>query len=186
MALNLLYNLKAIALSIVILLVPFILLKLERKNNYRKELFLTKIDFGKTIIQALQLFAIAFIILLVEGLLLSQVGAADNGIVAKVIYRQDFITLLMAVTIGPIGEELLFRGYLLKKIGVPLQALLFGALHYGYGSVSEIVAALAVGLVLGYYVQKKNNIYAPILAHALYNLFSIIAVLSMPGARGFA
>lgn len=176
MAPNLLYNLKAIALSIVILLIPFILLKLERKN-YRKELSLTKIDFWKTIVQALQLFAIVFAVLLIEGVILSHVGAADNEVVAEIIYRQDFITLLMAVTIGPIGEELLFRGYLLKKIGVPLQALLFGALHYGYGSISEIVAALSVGLVFGIFMKEKKNIYATILAHAMYNLFSIILVL---------
>ncbi len=49
--------------------------------------------------------------------------------------------------------------------------------HYGYGSVSEILAALSVGVLFGLYVQKNKNIYPVILSHALYNSLAIIAVL---------
>ncbi len=170
-------NLRAIALSFIILAAPFFLLKLEGKKNLKKELLLGKIDFTKTIVQGLKLFAIIFFLLVAQGLILNALGLLDNGIVVKIISAQEPLTLLMAITLGPIGEELLFRGYLLKRIGVVLQAVLFALFHYGYASIAEIFAALSVGVLFGLYVRKNKDIYSVIFAHCLYNLFSIAAVL---------
>lgn len=170
-------NLKAIVLTIAILAAPFFLLKLEGKKNYRKELFLGKLDAKKTVLGALKLFALIFVILVIQGLLLRMLGLLDNDIVVEIISVQEPLALLMAVTLGPLGEELLFRGYLLRRMGVVMQAVLFALFHYGYGSVSEIMAALAVGVLLGLYVQKNKELYSVTLAHALYNVFSIAVVL---------
>ena len=174
-------NFKPFLISFVILLAPFILYKLERKNA-RKELLLTKINPAETIMQAFALFAVIFIILLTQGLFLNAIGLLDNYKVAQLISVQNPFVLFLAVTIGPIGEELLFRGYFLKKIGLGLQALLFAILHYAYGSFSEILAALLIGLALGIFLKQEKNIYACILAHSLYNLFSILTVFSLSNA----
>jgi len=174
-------NARAIIISIAILAAPLILVLLEKKNP-RKELFLPKFNAIDSVVKALGLFALAFLALFAQGLILSALGLLDNQSVAKLITMQDALTLFLAVTIGPIGEELLFRGYLLKKIGLWPQAILFAALHYGYGSVAEVLAALTVGVLFGLFVLREKSIYAPILAHAMYNLFSIIVVLSFAGA----
>ncbi|MFH1056637.1 MAG: type II CAAX endopeptidase family protein [Candidatus Micrarchaeota archaeon] len=171
-------NAKAVLLSFAILIAPFALVWLEGKKA-RKELLLSKLKFLQTLVHGLGLFATAFLLLLVEGIVLSAAGLLDNQSVIKIISVQDPLILLAAVTIGPVGEELLFRGYLQKKIGVPLQALLFGLFHYGYGSLAEILAAITIGLLFGLYVKKYRNIYSAVFAHALYNLFSIIIVFSI-------
>ncbi|MBS3070497.1 CPBP family intramembrane metalloprotease [Candidatus Micrarchaeota archaeon] len=172
-------NWRVIALSLIILAVPFILLKLERRKNSKKELLLDrKIDLRKTILEGLKLTAAIFFILILQGFILQALGLLDNEIIVRVISAQQPLTLLLgAIALGPIGEELLFRGYLLKRIGVVPQAVLFAMFHYGYGSVSEILAALSVGVLFGLYVQKNKNIYPVILSHALYNSLAIIAVL---------
>ncbi|MEM4255385.1 MAG: type II CAAX endopeptidase family protein [Candidatus Norongarragalinales archaeon] len=170
-------NLKAIAFSLAILAAPFFLLKLEGKKNFRKELLLGKLNWAKTLFQGLKLFAVTFFILVLQGIILNLLGLLDNEIVVEIITAQEPLALLMAVTIGPIGEELLFRGYLLKRMGVVLQAVLFALFHYGYASISEILAALAVGVLLGLYVKKNKDIYSAIAAHSFYNIFSITLVL---------
>ena len=172
-------NWRVVALSVIIIAVPFLLLKLEGRRNFKKELLLDrKIVFTKTLVEALKLTAVIFFILIVQGFILQALGLLDNEVIARVISAQQPLTLLLgAVTLGPIGEELLFRGYLLKRIGVVPQSVLFAVFHYGYGSVSEILAALGVGVLFGLYVQKNKSIYPVILAHAAYNSLAIIAVL---------
>lgn len=172
-------NLKAIALSIIILLIPFILLKLERKKNPFKELSLGKPKPLHALISGLGLFGLTFITLIAVNIVLTLLGLADNYRVVDIIQAQDLLTLILAVTIGPIGEELLFRGYLLKRIGLWPQAILFGALHYGYGSYSEIAAALSVGILFGIFVKERKDVQGAVIAHSLYNLFSIIAVFTI-------
>jgi hypothetical protein len=176
-------NFKAIALTLAILAAPFILLALEGvkgKKNFLKSLSLKPFPSVKgTLSEAVKLFALVFLVLLVEGIALRELGLLDNGIVADVILAQNAFTLLLAVTIGPLGEELLFRGYLQKKIGIILQSALFALFHLGYGSVSEIAAAFSVAVLFGLSFKQKRNIYALVLAHALYNLLSISIVLSL-------
>ena len=174
-------NIKAILYTLIILAAPFILLRLERKNA-RKELHLTKINYGKSLVDGLALFAVIFFVLIVQGLVLQALGLLDNKIVAELIAIQDPLTLILAFTLGPLGEELLFRGYLLNKLGVIVQGVLFGLFHAAYGSIAEVLAALTVGIILGVYMQRRKNIYACTLAHAFYNLFAIITVLSLKGA----
>src|SRR3989344_5020303 len=169
------FNLRAVLLSFAILAAPFVLVWLEKKNP-RKELSLSKIRWGETIVKGFALFALVFLVLIVQGLLLKLLGLLDNEIVVDLIAAQETLTLVLAVTVGPIGEELLFRGYLLNKVGVWAQAFLFGLLHFSYGSTAEILAAFTVAALFGLYMKREKNIYACITAHALYNLMSIIAV----------
>ena len=102
----------------------------------------------------------------------------DAQKVSDILLREPRFTLILAFTLAPIGEELLFRGYLQKRIGILLSSIIFAFLHYGYGSYSEILAAFAVSIVLGLNVRDKKSIYPAILAHALWNLLSITSVLS--------
>ncbi len=176
-------NFKAIALSLAIIAAPFILLAFEGvrgKKNFWKALSLKPFpSLKETVSESIKLFALVFLVLLAEGIALREFGLLDNAVVADVILAQSAFTLLLAVTIGPLGEELLFRGYMQKRIGITLQSALFALFHLGYGSLSEILAAFSVAVVFGLRFKQKGNIYSLVLAHALYNLFSISIVLSL-------
>lgn len=172
---------KALAVSLAIVAAPFILLGIQgiRGKKALKELRLLPLPGALgTLAEALKLFGLVFIILVLQGLILNALGLLDTEKVAQIIQRQELIVLLMAVTIGPLGEELLFRGYLQKRIGIIPQAVLFSALHYGYGSISQLTATFLVALAFGLRYRQTQNIYSLAIAHALYNLFSISAVLA--------
>ena len=87
--------------------------------------------------------------------------------------------ILFVVLIGPINEELFFRGFLVKRVGIILSALLFAILHAGYGSTFgiDIIAAFIFGLIAGYIFKKTNSIYPTLLAHALVNLIAVLGCI---------
>ena len=74
--------------------------------------------------------------------------------------------------LGPIAEELLFRGIVLrtlqpwgKQTAIILSALVFGLFH---GNVVQIPFAFAVGVVLGYVAMEHSIIWAIVL-HIINN-----------------
>jgi membrane protease YdiL (CAAX protease family) len=100
--------------------------------------------------------------------------------VAFIIYA-----LVLALQAG-IGEELLFRGYLitrLEKLGVGawptilLSALLFGLAHWlGYGFWAALLKAFSFGLPTGAYYYYRRKLGPLIVAHALVDYLGFIAV----------
>ena len=91
--------------------------------------------------------------------------------------------LLYAVLLGPICEELVFRGltFELARKAIPfpaanfLQACLFGIMHM---NMMQGIYAFLFGLVLGYLMEKTGNLLITILVHIAYNGSSyLISVL---------
>lgn len=80
---------------------------------------------------------------------------------------------LYACLLGPIAEEILLRGLILrslqpygKKFAILVSSLLFGLFH---GNLLQVPFAFFVGLVMGY-VALEYNIYWAILLHLMNNL----------------
>ena len=88
----------------------------------------------------------------------------------------SLILVLYSVLIGPVCEELIFRGLTLKyaKRAMPfwvanlLQALLFGVFHM---NMIQGVYAFVVGIVLGFICEKSCSIYPSMLFHILFNIW---------------
>ena|GEM_PF-2318632 len=97
----------------------------------------------------------------------------------NVVMGMPFWFILFVVFIGPINEELFFRGFLVKRIGIILSALLFAILHAGYGSTFgiDIIAAFIFGIIAGYIFKKTNSIYPTLLAHAFINLIAVLGCI---------
>lgn len=96
----------------------------------------------------------------------------------------NVLTVLNALAIAPIAEELLFRGILLPALarwlrspaaGLVVSAVLFGLIHF---SVMKTVPALIVfGLVLGATYLKRRSLVTSILVHSMFNAKTIIWLL---------
>ncbi|HBG02027.1 MAG TPA: hypothetical protein DDW87_10705 [Firmicutes bacterium] len=91
-------------------------------------------------------------------------------------------TLLL--TIGaPLGEELFFRGLLVDlwkeslgaKQAVFVVALVFAFLHF---YVLQFIPVLLSGLILGILFVHSENVFVPILAHAVANILVLVIWLS--------
>ncbi|OOG25388.1 hypothetical protein B1C78_06625 [Thioalkalivibrio denitrificans] len=84
----------------------------------------------------------------------------------------NLLSLVSLVVLAPLIEEMLFRGYLLHRLaqklglwaGVLVSSVLFGAVH------PDPLAAAVMGFGMAVLYLKTQTLWAPILAHALYNL----------------
>jgi uncharacterized protein len=95
---------------------------------------------------------------------------------------------IFGVTVGPLSEELLFRGFLQPLLvrsfgpmpGILLTAVPFGALHYHeYGnSWRHVVLISFAGVAFGVMRQLTGSTKASTLMHASYNALDFIAVFS--------
>jgi membrane protease YdiL (CAAX protease family) len=72
--------------------------------------------------------------------------------------------VLLALAAGS-AEELAFRGYLLQKIGVVGQALVFGILH-AYQGLASMVRITVYGLMFGVVARRRRSLVPGMLAHA--------------------
>jgi membrane protease YdiL (CAAX protease family) len=82
--------------------------------------------------------------------------------------------------LGPIAEELIFRGWFFGLLGrrlgavaaILLTALGWTLLHYQYG-LAVLGVILVDGLLLGLARWRTGSVWPPILMHVLYNLYAI-------------
>ena len=90
---------------------------------------------------------------------------------------------LLAVIVAPLTEELIFRAgmfrFLRSRIARPaaivLPALLFGSLH---ANLVAFVPLVLLGVVFALAYERTGRISVPIVAHALFNLNTILLLLA--------
>lgn len=85
--------------------------------------------------------------------------------------------LAFSFLIAPINEEILFRGFMVPRLGIVFSALIFALMHWDYMSISEFFAAFLFGLAAGYYFKKTGSLYSTIFAHVIVNLMAVSALL---------
>lgn len=89
------------------------------------------------------------------------------------------VTIVLVGILGPIAEEIFFRGYVLpglvKKFGIGwalvLSSLMFGLFHIDPGA---IVPTFALGLALGWVYLKTGSIWPAMFAHGLHNTVAVL------------
>jgi len=107
-------------------------------------------------------------------LLLAPFGKSVMPILETVAGSTDtFSMFLYASILGPVWEELLFRGYILrtlrpfgKRFAILGSALLFGVFH---GNLLQTPYAVLVGLLLGYITVEYSLVWS-VLLHMFNNL----------------
>jgi membrane protease YdiL (CAAX protease family) len=97
-------------------------------------------------------------------------------------------TVLYAVVLAPIGEELFFRGVLFRSVrdtygfwaGALASSLAFGLIHYIPGPPLDSVLLMTVmvftGVGLSYISQRRGSIVAPIAAHVAFNAIGLVLI----------
>ncbi len=131
----------------------------------------------KHLIEGAFVFLILFSLLIAMAFILYNFNLLDTQNVANIIEKQSGFDLLIAVTLGPVAEELFFRGFLQKRIGVFLTSVVFALLHTGYGSIAEVLGAFIASMVFGWWVKKHDDVAPTIIAHAFYNMLSILSII---------
>lgn len=104
-----------------------------------------------------------------------------DELVEDIIERSPIFMSINVGVIGPIGEEVFFRGFahtaLKRKYGfrkgILLSSLFFGVYH---GIPWQIPYAFVAGLILAYVYEKTQSIYSPILFHIINNSIGVIGI----------
>lgn len=97
-------------------------------------------------------------------------GANASGLVMAVV---------MVVVVGPLVEEVVFRGALLEGLtarlgpwpAIIVQALLFAAFHR---SLWMLMPMFVLGVILGWLANSRDSLWPPIALHALYNAITVV------------
>ena len=94
-----------------------------------------------------------------------------------------WLVLIVAVVIGPIVEELMFRKVIIDRfsrygnaIAITVSSISFALFH---GNFHQCFYAAILGFILGFIYAKTRNIIYPILMHALINLVGTLPSLLM-------
>lgn len=99
------------------------------------------------------------------------------------------VMITLAVAVAPLTEELVFRAgvfrYLRTRIARPLAlilpALFFAALHVNWktlGGLSSLPPLVLLAVIFSLAYERTGRIGTPIVAHALFNLNSVLVILS--------
>lgn len=88
------------------------------------------------------------------------------------------LTIIMIFFVSPV-EEIIFRSILQNRLEIMLgirealivTSILFGLMHSGYGSISEILYISSVGALIGYLFYRTRSLPLVTLIHGFMNVF---------------
>lgn len=98
-----------------------------------------------------------------------------------------FITILSAVIVAPLVEEMLFRGLILERMadrwgmagGIAVSSLLFGLMHF------EPLGSTLFGAFMCLLYLESRTLLLPVLCHAINNALAILLFIAWPEEYGF-
>ena len=94
-------------------------------------------------------------------------------------FWQFFLAFIVMAVIAGIGEELIFRGLIMRKlllgtgnphIAIWVSAFIFAAIHFQFYG---ILPRMMLGVIFGYFYLWTGNIRVPIFAHIFNNGFAL-------------
>jgi membrane protease YdiL (CAAX protease family) len=98
-----------------------------------------------------------------------------------------FLLMVLAVTLAPLVEEMIFRGYIYpvvaRSLGIPagviLTGILFGLLHAPQlsGAWAQIGLLIVVGIVFTYIRAVSRTVLASYITHLSYNGYIFVTTM---------
>ena len=101
------------------------------------------------------------------------------------------VTILYAIVIAPVHEELFFRGVLFRGArdryglgaGLIASGLGFSLIHYIDGAWQDAALLMGVmffnGIALAWWYERRGTIVAPIVAHMVFNVIGLTLILTV-------
>jgi len=113
--------------------------------------------------------------------------AEESFMIDSKLHVEDEISAVIILSsvcfVAPWVEELLFRGWLFKKLiflnlnpnkVVLISALLFSSIHLQYNNLFTFLSVFSIGVFLGYVRLTTNNLSYSFLAHSTFNFISFM------------
>lgn len=111
-------------------------------------------------------------------------GAQSSADATEIIGESSlWLVFLFAVILGPLVEEVMFRGLILRRLlpfgegfAILASALLFGLFH---GNLSQFIYAFLLGTLFGFLHCRTGKLWHTILLHAAVNFMGSILPLTV-------
>ncbi|MBA4687816.1 MAG: CPBP family intramembrane metalloprotease [Candidatus Galacturonibacter soehngenii] len=169
--------LTAIAAAITIP-IAWLLFQNDRKKEYIEYEKISVLSYGLIILSAITACVGANQLLTI--IRLDEIFPGYKQFEQAIFGGNILIQVLAAVILAPVIEELLFRGLVFNRLNryagkIPamlISSVFFGAYH---GNMVQGVYAFVVGMLFVFIYDRYKSIFAPILAHVIANLTSILS-----------
>lgn len=158
---------------------------------YLRETFLPwkekNLSFLKTIFSVIVLLVVLFVgsvtlILLIQSMDIPTQNKETAFQGADLLYQSLSLMIFTSFT-AAVLEELLFRGYILPTLtkitnstwmGVVLSSIVFGLVHFSYGTLHQIIIPIYIGGILSIFYTKYRNLKILIICHFIWNLVAFL------------
>lgn len=137
----------------------------------------------KSIFKTILLILIISILLSITLKLLGLLTLSDKTLrLIECLHTNKLLIIVLPITAG-ITEELIIRAYLLTRLdllfknakaSIFISSLLFGFLHYGYGTFAQIIGPFFIGLVLATHYYKYQNIKMVVIIHVIWDFLIML------------
>jgi hypothetical protein len=165
--------------TFMVLVVVLSIGKWKNFKSFISKLGIKETDVRKGLVTAVLYLGLLIVVSTLIGIVMQYLGfQQDLEQVTDILKGAGFADLLIILTVASFVEEVFFRGYLQRKTNILFASFVFAYFHIIYGSLSEIVGAFFLGLVLGKEYDQTKNLFAPILSHFFYNLVTIMLLFA--------
>jgi uncharacterized protein len=143
------------------------------------------VDFASFLVSVVAMYFLSWACALVASVPRLLGWHENDEVLRKIVLlfvNRQWLMLFTAFTAG-VTEELIFRGYILTRLSllirnrylpVIISAFLFGAIHFSYKSLREVIFAFLIGIMFGVYYQKYRNIKVLIAAHFTIDMVNLL------------
>ena len=179
-------KIASIIAMVVLYIIQITLLVIPMKNELKRDFIAFKDNFNLYLSKMLPRFGIIIIFYIFFTLPISSI-VGDISTNQAVLYSLPiYLTAFLAIFVGPLTEELMFRGFIKKFIKndvlfVIVSSLIFGALHITTADSLQQMLYIIPYSILGFafslnYVKTKN-IVSNIFLHSVWNSFAVIVMI---------
>jgi membrane protease YdiL (CAAX protease family) len=147
----------------------------------------TSIGFG-LLLYPFMVFVVGTIVTLILQALSGNPVQAPEQVPSHLSVVGSVVTVIYAVVVAPIHEELFFRGILYRSVrdryglvpGLLATGVAFGLIHYLPGAWQDTLLLMGVmfvnGMALAWWYERRGTIVSSIVAHMVFNVIGIVLI----------
>jgi membrane protease YdiL (CAAX protease family) len=150
----------------------------------------SSIGFGLVLYPAM-VFGVGLVLSLVLGLVSGEPVEAPEQVPSDPSTAAAVLTVVYAIVIAPVHEELFFRGVLFRAVrdrygflpGLLATGVGFSLVHFLEVEWQDAVLLMGVmffnGMALAWWYERRGTIVAPVVAHVVFNVIGLSLILTL-------
>lgn len=178
------FSISRLAIWVCLLLLYMYSIKIERQPFllWPEEKYSLKFFIKSVVKLMFSLFLTMLVVYFIFKIADSNIDSKKINEIMILFKNNIFLILFTSITAG-VTEELIFRGYLIPRLeillkntpaAILLSSILFGLIHYSYGTLIQIIGPVFIGIIFALHYQKYKNIKILIMCHFLWDLLGLL------------